>query len=233
VIRISQGALARATGDLLTAAENSPAHIESDLGNGYTIKRGILVVADRYRGKNDLAKTELVFRRAAAAVPSDSDFANNHGLFARDYASELEAAGETEKAAELYEASYRSYTHASELEPDSIRLMNDRALILIYHLKRDLDAAKALLLQAIAKGENRLANDPPADAAALRDLQESIGDCYQNLGVYYERHSGDLELARANYEKSLTFYPFERRESSQLLARVVKALAGAEQGGGE
>jgi tetratricopeptide (TPR) repeat protein len=219
-LRLAMEDYAKATADLLAAARQAPARIGDDLGNGSSIKAGVLRVADVFFRENDLERTELVFRRAAEAVPTDSDFLNNHGLFARDLGTALERAGDSEGARAMYEASYASYTKAAEVEPDSLRLQNDRALLLIYHLQRDLPLAKSLLEDAIARGEARLATDPPADPEARRDLQEAIGDCYQNLGVYLDRYDHDVAAARAALEKSLTFYPFEQRESTQHLRRL-------------
>ena len=228
VIRLGRDDSRNAAKDLVRAAKSSPAHIANDLGNGYTIKSALLTLGGRFMEANDLARAEALFRYATEAAPDDPDFANNHGLFARDHGVALEHSGQREKAAEMYEASYASYTRAAQLQPDSVRLANDVALILIYHLDRDLDRAKTLLQEAAARGEQRLANDPPTDATELRDLQESVGDCYQNLGVYLERHAGDLQAAAANYRKSLTFHPHNMRESALHLRRVERKQKGTE-----
>jgi len=220
VIQIANGQTGRAARSLLRAAELSPAQVTADLDGTNTIKRSILVLGNKFYTDGDLARAELLFRRAAELVPQDSDFANNHGLMARDYGVQLERNGNTAKASEMYEASYRSYVRAAELEPDSIRLANDVALMLIYHLDRDLERARDLLLETIAKGEARLKDDPPGDSAELRDLQEAIGDCYQNLGVWLVRHGDDEAAARKAFEKSMTFYPFDQRESAALLRRL-------------
>ena len=127
----------------------------------------------------------------------------------------------------MFEASYASYTRAAELEPGSVRLLNDRALLLIYHLQRDWGLARDLLKDAIALGEAQLKDNPPTDAGELRDQQEALGDCYQNRGYYQEKQVKDLAAAKASYEKSLTFYPRRLRESTLHLVRVKRKLARA------
>jgi hypothetical protein len=99
--------------------------------------------------------------------------------------------------------------------------MNDRALLLIYHLGRDLETAVSLLESAIRLGEERLASDDaPTDARELRDLQEAVGDAYGNLGTYHLRYTEDLAAARRNFEKSLEFYPYAQRAGTRDLQRI-------------
>ena len=217
VIRISAGQTSKAAKALLAALKSGPEQATADLGGGNTIKRALLTLGGQFYGDGDLRRAELLFREATAALPQDADFANNHGLFARDYGNKLEGAGKTEEAKQLYEASYASYTRSAALEPESIRLQNDRALLLIYHLDRDIEMARDLLIRAIERGESRLAEAPPSDAMALRDLQESVGDCYQNLGMYHQKYGGDTVAARRAYKKSLEFYPFAMRASTARL----------------
>lgn len=228
VIRLGQDDSGRAAKDFLAAAKRAPTALANDLGNGYTIKRGILTLGGRFMSANDLGRAEALFRRATEAAPEDPDFANNHGLFARDHGVGLEQSGKEQEAAAMFEASYASYTRAAELQPENVRFINDRALLLIYHLHRDLDQAHELLQQAIALGEKRMAESPPEDPAARRDLEESIGDCYQNLGVYQELHGDDPVAAEASYRKSLEFYPHGMRDSSRHLDRLERRQAEAD-----
>ncbi len=207
---------------LLEAAANAPAQANDDLGNGVSIKQGLQLVADHYFRDNDLERTESVFRAASEALPQDGDLANNHGLMARDFGVSLERAGEAERAQEMYEASYRSYTRASQLEPTSVRLMNDRALLLIYHLKNDWPLALELIERGIEMGEEQLAATAPGEER--QPLEEAVGDLYQNRGTYLELHKEDFEAAIAEYEKSLTYYPFERRAGRGFAARAKRKL---------
>ena len=210
---------------LLDALRTNPGVLDSDLGGGSTVKRGILIVGDRHYQADDLASLQRLYSAASTAAPDDVDLANNEGLFARDYGSEIEESDPV-TAAEMFEASYQAYTHASRLDPDNIRLRNDRALLLIYHLDRELDAAVELLRGAIADGNRRLAKDPPTDPSELRDLQESVGDAYGNLGYYYMNKVRDYEKTRENIDKSLEFYPFEERAGTRQLAELEREKGG-------
>ncbi|MEM7201596.1 MAG: hypothetical protein AAF628_15105 [Planctomycetota bacterium] len=222
---------------LLAAAQAAPDQGAANLGNGYTIKSGLQVVADRAFRGGDLAKTESVYRAATAALPQDSDLANNHGLMARDLGVRMETDGNEAAATEMFEASYASYTRAAELEPTSVRLLNDRALLLIYHLKRDWDLSLKLLQDAIALGDEIVRDDPPSDDDAKQNLDEAIGDAWENVGVWQERHGDDLAAAREAFQRSVTHYPFERRQSTGHLRRVQRKLRraqrAAEEGAGE
>ncbi|MCA8944488.1 MAG: hypothetical protein KDB80_18145 [Planctomycetes bacterium] len=208
-----------AKASLLAALERKPSALASDLGNG-SIKRGIMVIGHHYFSTNRLKEAADLYIAVGKLAPDDVDLANNEGLFARDLGAEMARSGEEDAAKPYFEASYAAYTRASTADPTNVRLRNDRALLLIYHLGRDLDLAKQLLDEAIADGETRLEDDPPEDTAELRDLQEAVGDCYQNLGVYHMNWTKRLAEARAAFEKSLTFYPFQQRASARHLSRL-------------
>lgn len=205
----------------LAAARLDPSRITAEVaGPGNSIRRGIVLLADRFYRKGDLATAERIYRRATTAAPEDVDLANNHGLIARDLGVRLESAGDKEAARKMFEASYASYTRAAKLQPDSIRLRNDRALLLIYHLGRDLDLARELLEGAIAEGEQRLRGLPPDEPRELAELKEAIGDCWQNLGYYLMRHTSDREGARRALEKALTYPPYRERDALRHLAEL-------------
>ena len=121
----------------------------------------------------------------------------------------------------MFEASYQAYTLASALEPDNVRLLNDRALMLVHHLKRDWDIALQCLEEGIELGEKQWEN-PPQDEDEREVLEEAIGDCYENLGLYHLEHTNDLDKAEANYRKAQTFYPKERRPGSRRGLRQVE-----------
>jgi tetratricopeptide (TPR) repeat protein len=224
VMLLGDNKLAEAEQALLAAIRLRPDVAGNDLGGGNSIKRGLLVLGGKYQ--RDLAKFEALMRAASDAAPKDVDFANNHGLAARDYGNQLERAGDTKQAAAMYEASYASYVRASELEPDNIRLRNDRALMLLYHLHRDLDDAVRTLEQARDDGLARIKDSPPATAQERQDLDEAVGDCIENLGYYFEHHRKDASKAIPHYKQSLEFHPKTQRAA----ARRLRALEG---GGGK
>jgi tetratricopeptide (TPR) repeat protein len=133
----------------------------------------------------------------------------------------------------MYEASYRSYTKASELSPEDVRLLNDRALMALYHVKRDIPAAKEWLEKAIALGEAQLRDAPPADRDARNLLEEAVGDAWQNLGKWFREHGNDVAAARRAYEQSLKYYsPSNRGESRRALQDLQRAGAAGDAGTG-
>jgi tetratricopeptide (TPR) repeat protein len=226
VINLSADDLNAAEAALRKAIESRPDRLAADLGGGNSGKRGILVLGAKLAEQNQLDKLEALMRAATDAVPADVDFANNHGLAARDYGTVLERQGKQEEAKAMFERSFASYDRASKLAPDNIRLRNDRALMLLYHLHRDLDTARAILEEAREEGIKRLKESPPGDAAERRDLEEGVGDCIQNLGYYWHKHGNDLEKAKAFYTESLDYYPGTRRESRRHLDTIRREQEG-------
>ena len=218
VILLSADRIAEAEATLLQSLATRPDCAATDLGGGNSAKRGILVLGGKY-AKNQ-AKLEALMRAATTAVPGDVDFANNHGLAARDRGVELERAGDTAQAKAMFEASYASYVRASDLEPDNVRLRNDCALLLVYHLHRDLDGAVSTLEAARDAGKKQLEESPPSDAQARRDLEEAVGDCIENLGYYYDVHAKDPAKARPHYEEALAYYPKAQRAATRRLQRL-------------
>ncbi len=218
VVLLSADRLAEAEATLLQSITTRPDCATTDLGGGNSAKRAILVLGGKY--SRDQAKLEALMRAATNAVPGDVDFANNHGLAARDHGVELERAGEAANAREMYEASYASYVRAAGLEPDNVRLRNDCALMLLYHLHRDLDGAVRTLEAARDAGRKQLEEAPPSDAQARRDLEEAVGDCIENLGYYWDVHGKDPAKARPFYEESLAYYPRTQRQATRRLQRL-------------
>jgi hypothetical protein len=200
---------------LLEAARARPAEIGADLGGQESIKRSLLFLVDKFMKKNDLAKVEAIARAAAAAADKDVDLLNNAGLFARDWGNQLERRGKQTEAKEMYEQSYKAYRRAQELDPGNVRLRNDCALIAIYHLDRDWDLTKKMLDSAIEDGEKMLRDNPPADANDKQQLDEAVGDCLENLALWYLKHSKDGAAAKAAAERSLQHHPGERRGGAQ------------------
>ena len=88
-------------------------------------------------------------------------------------------------------------------------------MILVYYLQREWDEVEKLLTEASADGDRQLAENPPENPQARRDLEEAVGDCYENLALYHLRHTGDLDKARQAAEKSLEYYPGEQRPGAR------------------
>ncbi|MGC6486168.1 MAG: hypothetical protein ACON4Z_00850 [Planctomycetota bacterium] len=209
---------------LLEAARLRPDMINQDLGLTETIKRGVLGLVDYYYRKNNLEKVEQISRAASDAANSDVDLLNNSGLFARDYGNILERQGDKDAADEMYEQSYKAYTRAQQLDPSNVRLRNDCALIAIYHLNRDWDLVKKLLDTAIADGDATLADNPPDNEELKQQLEEAVGDCYENLALWHLKHSKDAAAAKDAATKSQGYYPGARRPGARRHLREAERM---------
>jgi len=209
---------------LIEAATMRPDRINEDLGLTETTKRGILFLVDIAMRKNDLKQAESISRKASDAANSDVDLLNNSGLFARDYGNQIERQGKVKEAMEMYEQSYKAYSRAVQLDGKNVRLRNDCALIAIYHLERDWDEMKTLLEGAIADGDRTLTESPPDNEELKQQLEEAVGDCYENLALWHIKHSRDGNAAKAAATKSQDYYPGKRRPGARRHLRSAEQL---------
>ncbi len=223
LVALSGGDLARAEDWLLQSAQLRPERIGVNLGGGDSTRLGLLRLGERTM--RDTVRTEAMFRRAAALADNDLDLLNNAAVYARDRGVQLERAGDSAQAQVMFERSYADYQRAVTLAPGDVRLRNDCALIAVHHLHRDWDAAKAMLLAAIADGERTLRDAPPATARERRDLDEAIGDGYENLALW-QLERGDAGAALAAAKSSLQHFPGERREGAQQHLRAAEQRLG-------
>ena len=81
-----------------------------------------------------------------------------------------------------YEDSYNAYEKALELDPTNPSYLNDAALILHYHLHRDLDKAEALYTKAREEAQRQL-NDKSTSAFDLDAARTALRDATNNLGL--------------------------------------------------
>lgn len=226
-IAIAGDDVANAEKWLLEAARARPDQVGADLGSNQSTKRGILFVVDKHMRKRDLGKVEAIARAAADAANSDVDLLNNAGLFARDWGNQLERNGKQTEAMEMYEQSYKAYRRAQQLDPENVRLRNDCALIAIYHLDRDWDLSKQLLDSAIADGDKMLRDNPPDDPNTKQQLEEAVGDCYENLALWQLKHGKDPAAAKAAAEKSRDYHPGQQRPGARRhIAEAERQLQG-------
>ncbi len=182
----------------------------------------------RHWADKDLLHASELFGELHRLAPENAGWANDAGLALRDSAVELEsraraacargARGEADallaRAREQMERSFRAYQDAVQLAPDDVALLNDCALILVYHLQRDPDEAERMLRRALELGEARLPELARALAeAGLEDesknqrkleqqrLLSAMGDAWQNLGVLCLSLRGDAAHALEYLEK--------------------------------
>ncbi len=196
----------------LAAAKMRPDMAGEELGGG-TISLGLQFVQDHhFRVQQDLKNAERTARASTMALPGDALLANNHGLFARDHGVRLERRdNDLESAKEMYEASYESYKRAQALEPDSIRLRNDVALMILYHIKRDYDVAKEMLDSAIRMGDAQLESAGGKGEETNQDLEEAVGDAHENMALYMIDAKENPEGAITAAEAALTYHPGSTR----------------------
>jgi len=194
---------------LLEATRLRPDRIGADLGGGDSVKLGLLRVGDKTM--RDFARTEGFFRTAADIAEPDVDLLNNAAVYARDRGVQLEKAGRHAEAMAMFERSYGTYLRTIELDPSSVRLRNDCALVAIHYLEREWDESKALLDAALADGQRELEANPPADARQRQDLDEAVGDCLENLALWHLEHDLDFAAAESAARGSLEHYPREKR----------------------
>ena len=166
--------------------------------------------------------------------PSDVDFANNAGFFHREwgvglvmesrehrsramdakdaFAREVELSTAENKltaAREVLATCRDAYLAAAALAPEDTRIVNDAALILVYHFPSRVDEAERLLLQAVASGA-RAKDSGELPAQALDMLIEAWGDAHQNLGVLELLHRRNPAKAREWFEKTVAIGPLPR-----------------------
>jgi tetratricopeptide (TPR) repeat protein len=167
-------------------------------------------------------EAELVARAccdgAAGTLEESADLAD-----LRERAGIEAAEGSPEEAASLHaladrllaeaqghmRRSYSAYRRASSLAPDDVRVVNDTALIPIYHLYRDLDWAESELLRLVELGERQLESEELTEEER-RDLMEAWGDVHQNLGVLNFHLKSDPEGARHWFERAVEIGPDPR-----------------------
>lgn len=206
----------------LAAARHNPAAVTANISGERSVLTGIKYLVFIYFSpdqQNDLPKAVDFLQRATEIIKTDVELFNNLGLFARDHANRL---GRRDPAAakKFNEISYQAYKKCVEMEPNNVRQLNDLAVVRLYNVRREFEEARQDLIKAVELGLQQLENNPPQEELPLRNLNEAVGDSYENLGKYYLEVARDLDKAKTNYEKSLEYYPFRRRVGSRQLRRI-------------
>ncbi len=158
--------------------------------------------ADAWYQAGDLPGVRDAFGRLARRF-DDADWWNNHAFFCRETGQ--------------YEQSFAAYERCIALAPDNARYVNDTALILLYHLDRDLDRAEQLFRRAIALARHALDN-PFLDDAARDGHLLACTDAMLNLSLLLAR-SGRLDQAATQLDELLALSP-ERTDALELRAQV-------------
>jgi hypothetical protein len=135
-------------------------------------------------------------------------------LAGRDEADEANRV--LERAKELAEKSFRSYAAAAKLAPDDVAVANEAGHLLVIYLQRDVSTAEQYLKRAAELGQDQVPKlraraaetgldekERRARQGAFEEVENALGDAYQNLGVLYLTLKGDARTAREFFEKSL------------------------------
>jgi len=130
------------------------------------------------------------------------------------------------RARDHMERSYSAYLEAARLAPEDVSILNDTALIAVYHLYRDLDRAQEMLNRAVQLGRKQLA-DPDLDPEERRRLENAWGDAHQNLGVLAFHHRDDPDSARRWFQMSVEIGPDPRPLLSEGYIPLIDAGPGA------
>ena len=123
-------------------------------------------LGDKCFKKGDADAARELFRITAEALFDSASDWNNYAFLCR----------ETGK----YEESYAAYQQALEVDEGNPSLLNDAALILHYHLHRDLDLAAEMYERAIEEGA-RVLEDEESDSYAKDSAKVALRDAKNNL----------------------------------------------------
>jgi tetratricopeptide (TPR) repeat protein len=131
------------------------------------------------------------------------------------------------RAREMFERSYAAYSVAARLTPEDVRVVNDTALIQVYHLRNDIARAEELLLSCVRMGAQQLEN-PDLDEEARFELENAWGDAHENLGVLELEVKNNPREAIRWFEKAVEIGPAPRpKVVSQLIPRCRELLQQA------
>jgi hypothetical protein len=175
---------------------------------------GCAATADVYYQAGDLPAVRDAFGRLAERF-DDAEWWNNTAFFCRE--------------TQDYERSYTSYERCLALEPDNARYVNDTALILLYHLNRDLPHAEELFRRSIELGKAACANPFIEDDARETNFS-AYTDAMLNLSLLMAR-DGRLDEAAATVDELLTLAP-DRADAQHLRDQIQAARGGVPLEGG-
>ncbi len=224
---------------LAEAIESDPSILDAPDSLGVTPKSTSLAIGSHFFRSEALEAGATAFERWLRSRPDDVDWLNNAGLFRRDLGESLQRAGEETRAQEAFEASFAHYRRVMALRPDEPRLVNDTGLLLLYHLRRDLDDAERMFRRALELGTAKLEElgdreEPddadPASVRAAADwdyFAEATGDALQNLGLLLWDRRGESAEIRAHLLRSLELDPRNTRAWLREMLRSLPASGPA------
>ena len=190
--------------------DEHPELLEEKDGLGRTAMDGLSVLGADLADRYDFARAAEVSRRVLSILPEDGGWWNNLGFLLREYGTQIEEGliadlvAPEEQAERVLRESWNAYLRAIELIPDDPRLINDTALIQVYHLADELELAEELLHRAIRLGEEQLEAMGPDPLDSVRfPVAQAVGDAYENLGYLYYHLLDRPEESRAYWLASI------------------------------
>ncbi len=220
----------RAEEEWATVMEEWPEFAERVDGLGRTPAQGLGRLGGRYHVRDRLLDARRVSHKVAEATQQAWSW-NNVAYLLREIASDTEISGEDgsfDAARSVFVESWNTYRRAADLAPHEPRIINDTALIQIYHLREDLEGAERMLHRAIQVGEALLEEMGPNPEESERfPIAQAVGDAYQNLGFLHYRLLDDPVKARDYLVRSLETDSGVRREVAASI-RAIDAGRGLE-----
>lgn len=195
----------------MAALEADPNRLEAEFTPG-SLRQAIYAVEQDFRQRGDLRSVVAFLNRVTAVHKDNPDWQNNLGFAARDYGVTRQQQGESEESRQLFELSWTAYQRAAELGPEDVRVINDWALIAVYYLDQHWELAEQTLRKAIDLGGRQLAELPAETSATDRqNLEEAVGDAWENLAYLDVMRRQRLDQAPAYLEESVKYFPYQRR----------------------
>ncbi|MEQ8765299.1 MAG: tetratricopeptide repeat protein, partial [Planctomycetota bacterium] len=202
---VSQGARAQADGDTEMALSYYLRALDADPGHDSAVQGVGSLGASQVSESNEAGRR--FFAKVTSMYEDRADWWNNYAFFCR----------ETGK----YEESYQAYERALELAPNDARIINDLALILLYHLDRDLDRAEDMFYRSWRLGRD-VYEDSTQDPAVRDEAFITFGDAMENLVLLYVQQER-WEEAKPICDELLEIQP-QRPAAVQYRRRIEQAL---------
>ena len=222
----SQSLVDDAADAFLAALEADPDRLEAE-PVAESLRLGIYSVEGHYFAQNRLDKARTFHRRLFDTYRDNPDWTNNYAFACREVGLALAAQDELEDAQAVWQESWRAYTRTVELAPEDVRLVNDRALIAVYYLEDEthLPLAEQELHRATQLGQQQLAELPgDVPARERRDLDEAVGDAWENLAYLDVMRRQRLDRAEDFLTQAVKHFPFESRPGVVAIRSEIERL---------
>lgn len=221
------GALEAASERLLGLLRANPTQKDELDGLGRSVLHALSALGERRVAARDFARAAAEARVVVTLLPEAGEWWNNLGFLLREHATQVGSGAlpsgserETEARA-LFRQSWQAYQRAVALLPTDVRVINDAALVQVYHLRDNLAEAETLLERAIQLGEAELAAlGPEPDERARFPLAQALGDAYLNLGILHYHVYRQSARARISFERAGATDSGSRPELAEYLAAI-------------